>query len=115
MTVGVLQRFDRRGRLGVPVVGRAGCLRADDAHRCALGIGGHGALGADREAKIDRAGDDRLQRLARPRRVDDFEVDAVLLEDAGLLAEIRNRRVPVAALADGELEEIGGVGRRADA
>jgi hypothetical protein len=37
----------------------------------------------------------------------------VLLEDAGLLAEIRNRRVPVAALADGELEEIGGVGRRA--
>jgi hypothetical protein len=35
------------------------------------------------------------------------------LKMPAFLAEIRNRRVPVAALADGELEEIGGVGRRA--
>ena len=32
----------------------------------------------------------------------------MLLEDAGLLAEMRDRGVPVAALADGELEVIGG-------
>ena len=62
---------------------------------------------------IDRARDHRLQRLARARRVDDLELDPVFLEDAGLLAEIRDRGIPVAALADGQLEEIGGrSGRR---
>src|SRR5712692_2347909 len=88
VAVGILERFDRRGRLGVPVVRGAGGLGADDAHRRALGKGRHGALGADREAHIGAAGDHRLQRFARARRVDDVELDAVLLEDARLLAEI---------------------------
>ncbi len=83
LAVGVLERLDRRV-LGIPVVGGAGRLRADDAHRRALRIGRHGAERADRETQIDAAGDHRLQRLAAARGVDHLELEAVLLEDAGL-------------------------------
>ena len=51
---------------------------------------------------------DRLQRLAAARGVDHLELEVVLLEDAGLGAEMGDGGVPVAALADGELELIGG-------
>ena len=56
---------------------------------------------------IGAAGDHRLQGLARARGVEDLELDAVLLEDAGLVAEMGDRGVPIAALADGELELVG--------
>src|SRR5262249_34194716 len=49
---GVLERFDRRGGLGVPVVRGAGRLSADDAHRRALGEGRDRAECANREAEI---------------------------------------------------------------
>ncbi len=114
VAVGVGERFDRRRCLGVPVVGSPGRLGTDDAHRRALGIGRHRALRADGEAEIGGAGDHRLQRLARARGVDDLERDTVLLEDAGLLAEIGHRGVPVAALADRDLEEIIGCGWQRD-
>ena len=59
------------------------------------------------------ARDHRLQRLARARGVEQFELDAVLLEDAGLVAEMRDRGVPVAALADGHLDHVVGAKREA--
>ena len=62
------------GFLGVPVVGRAGCLRADDAHRCAFGIGRHGSERADGEAEIDATANNRLQGLAAAGRVDHLEL-----------------------------------------
>src|SRR5262249_42854294 len=61
-------------------------------------------------AEVDSASDNRLQRLAAARGVDHFEFDAILLEDAGLGAEVSDGGVPIAALADGELEEIVGAG-----
>src|SRR5260221_261102 len=66
--------------------------------------------GGDRKADVNSAADDRLQRLAAARGVDHLKLDAVLLEDAGLGAELGDGGVPIAALPDGELEEIVGVG-----
>jgi len=56
----------------------------------------------------------RLQRLAAAGCVDHLQLDAVLLEDAGLGAELRDGGIPVAALPDGELDEIVGAGRRGE-
>ena len=108
--IGQLLEFGRG--LGIPIIGRPGRLRPDDAHRCALGVGRHRPQGTDCEAKIDRAGDHRLQRFTAAGGVNHLQGDAVLLEDAGLGAELRNRRVPVAALPDGELEEVVSACRR---
>ncbi len=101
LVVGVLQRLDRRIRLHIPVeIVGAGRLGADHAHRRALGIGAEHAHHAGGDAEIDAAGDHRLLGLARAVGVDDLELEAVLLEDAGELADLRDRGVPVAALAD---------------
>src|SRR5258708_658652 len=84
-------------------IGRTRRLGPDDAHRRPLGIGRDRAERADGQPQIDAAGDDRLQRLARAGRIDHLELEAVLLEDAGLGTELGNRGVPVAALPDGDL------------
>src|SRR5262249_472502 len=52
----------------------------------------------------------RLQRLTRARGVEQLELEVVLLEDAGLGAEMRDRGVPVAALPDSQLELVLGRG-----
>src|SRR5262249_31762216 len=74
--------------------------------RRTLSVGAHGTLGADRDTDIGRTGDHRLQRLARARGVQEFELEVVLLEDAGLAAKMGNCGVPVATLADGELQLV---------
>src|SRR6185295_6929926 len=61
---------------------------------------------ADRQSEINAAGDDRLQGLAAAGRVDHLELQTMLLEDSGLVAEVGNGRIPVAALANGHLHEI---------
>ena len=48
----------------------------------------------------------RLLRLAAALRPEDLENEAVLLEDAGALADLRDRRVPVAALPGGDLQRV---------
>src|SRR4029079_7241390 len=67
---------------------------------------------ADRQSEIDAAGDDRLQGLAASGRVDHLELQTMLLEDSGLVAEVGNGRIPVAALANGHLHEIISKGSR---
>ncbi len=109
LVVGILQRLDRRIRLHVPVqIAGASGLGADDAHRRAFGIGAEHAHDTRGDADIDAAGDDRLLRLAGALRVDHLKHEAVLLEDAGALADLRHRGVPIAALADGELHGVFG-------
>ena len=91
----------------VPVeIGRAGRLRADDAHRRALRVRRQHAHDARRDADVDAAGDHGLLRLAAALRPEDLEHEAVLLEDAGTLADFRDRRVPVAALPGRDLERV---------
>ena len=58
---------------------------------------------------IDAVGDHRLQRLGAALRVEQFERQAVLLEDALVLAELGDRLLPAAALADGDLEVVVGL------
>ncbi len=67
---------------------------------------------AGADADIDAARDHDLDRLAASLRVEGFEHEAVLLEDAGVLAELRDALLPAAALADGDLERILGAGTR---
>ena len=90
----------------VPVIGGAGGFRADDAHRRALGVSADRADGADRKADIDAVGDRPAAGSRRCRTCRSFEIEAVLLENAGLVAEMRDRGVPIAALADGELHLV---------
>ena len=109
----VLQAFDLGIGLHVPVqVAGAGERRRQDAHRRALGEGAHDAGGADAGADIGRAGDHRLDGFAGALRADILQHQAVLLEDAGVLAERRRLVFPVVDLADRELERVLG-GRRA--
>ena len=101
LAVGILQRLDRRIRLHIPVeVIGAGRLGADHAHRRALRIGAEHAHHAGGDADIDAARNHRLLGLARAIGVDDLQLQAVFLEDAGELADFGHRGVPVAALAD---------------
>ena len=101
LVVGVLERLDRGIRLHIPVkVIGARCFRADHAHGRAFGIGAEHAHDTGGNADIDAARNHRLLRLARAIGVDDLQLQAMFLEDAGELADFRHRSVPVAALAD---------------
>jgi hypothetical protein len=76
---------------------RSGGARPDDAYGRALAVGAQAAEQSRAEPDVDRAGDDHLQRLAAALGVEDVEVEAMLLEDAGLLAELGDRTLPAAA------------------
>ena len=54
------------------------------------------------------AGHDDLHRLAAALRVEDFQVEAVLLEDAGLLAELGDGAFPAAADRRRDLQGLRG-------
>src|SRR5262249_26029473 len=69
---------------------------------------------AGRHADVGTAGNDRLLGLAAARRVEALQLEPVAREDAGLGADFGNRAVPQAALADRELEHLGGVCLRTD-
>ena len=75
-------------------------------------VGAEAAEHPGAEADVDRAGDDDLQRLAAALGVEDVEIEAVLLEDAGLLAELGDGAFPAAADRRGDLERFGGKRRR---
>ena len=66
------------------------------------------------DRNIDAAGDHRLDRFRACRRIEDIEIEAVLLENAAALAEFGNAGIPGAFLRDGHLERVVG-GRGADA
>ena len=51
-----------------------------------------------------------MQRLGAALGVEQFERQAVLLEDALVLAELGDRLLPAAALADGDLQVVVGPG-----
>src|SRR5439155_26476599 len=61
-------------------------------------------------ADVDAVRDDRLLRFTTALRVQDFEDEAMLLEDPCPLSHLRDRRIPVAALACSELERVFGAG-----
>ena len=104
----VLDRLDRRIRLHVPVeVAGAGEGRQQDAHR--------------RAALRTRASRRRRRRRRRDRREpeitawmvspapcvpNDLDLEIVLLEDAGVLAERRRLVLPVVDLADRDLQRV---------
>jgi hypothetical protein len=56
---------------------------------------------------VDRAGNDDLHRLAASLGIEDVEIEAVLLEYAGLLAKLGDRPLPAAANRRGDLERLG--------
>src|SRR6185312_14512710 len=75
-----------------------------------LGEGAHDARSADAGADIGRAGNHRLDGLARALGADVFQHQPVLLEDAGVLPQRRRLVFPVIDLPDRELERV--LGRR---
>ena len=103
----VLERLDRRIRLHIPVeIAGAGEGRQQDAHRRALREGAHHAGDADAGAEIGAAGNDRLDGLARALRAERLDLQIVLLEDAGVLAERRRLVLPVVDLADRDFQRV---------
>ena len=103
----VLEGLDRRIRLHVPVeIAGAGEGRQQHAHRRALGEGAHHARDADARAEIGRARHHRLNGLARALRAERLDLEIVLLEDAGVLAERRRLVLPVVDLPDRDLQRV---------
>ena len=104
---GILERADRRSGGHVPVeVAGAGDARRDDPHRGALGERSHHRAGPRRDPDVDAAGDHRLHRLPAPVGIEELQIDAVVAEDAGALADRGDAGVPVAGRADRELERF---------
>jgi hypothetical protein len=83
---------------------------ADHADRRALGVGAERAQRADRDADVDRAGDHRGQRLAAALGVEHLELEAALLEEALLLADLGHLVVESPAGANGDFQCV--VGKR---
>jgi hypothetical protein len=78
----------------------------DHPDRGALGEGAEGVEGADPGADVGAAGDHRLLRLARARSVENFQLEPMLLEEAGILPELGERVLPGAGQAPGNLQPI---------
>ena len=63
-------------------------------------------MGTGTDADVDAAGEHDLDGLAAALGVEHVEREAMLLEDAGVLAELRHALLPAAALPDRDLERI---------
>ena len=92
----------------VPCYNEAACL---DLLHARISSAAQSAVGGDYEIVLinDGSRDDSwsvMQRLAAAGGVENLQHKPVLLEDAGLLPEMGNRRVPAAALADGDFELV---------
>lgn len=85
----------------------AGRFRADDPHRHAFGIGRHHAENAIGHGDVDAAGDYRRERRGAAFGVENFYVEAGLLEVALLEPDIDEGAVPEAALRDRDLQGFG--------
>ena len=105
--------LNRANRHGV-VAGATGTGKTVTLQILAQGFSDAGVPVFAADVKGDLSGvcmpGDRLERFAATAGVDHLEVDAVLLEDSGRVAELRDRGVPVGALADSELDETVGAG-----
>src|ERR1700746_1049546 len=86
----------------------SGRFRPDDAHRRALGVGAHDAERAGGDADVDAAGDHRLHRLRGAACEQQLEVEVMLAENVGALAQRGRRPVPYFALPDSKLERVRG-------
>ena len=107
MPIGVTECLDVR-ILGIPIVSSTSRLRPNDAHRSALRVGCNGAVGANRQSEVDAARDNGLKGFSSPRRVYPLELETVLLENAGLVAKMGDRGIPIAPLAKGHFNEVVG-------
>ena len=105
LAVDVLDRLDGRVCLHIPIIGSAGHIRPDHPHRGAFGVGAQHSDRANAHSHVGAARRDGRFDLAIS-SVDHVEVDSVLREDAGRLAELRWRRLPSPALGGGELEQV---------
>jgi len=104
---------DRGVRFDVPGdVAHSGEAAAEDAHRRALAERLHDADGADPDADVGGAGNHRLQSLARALGAEILQHEAVLPEDAGLLAEDRRLLRPGLHLSDRDFQRVLGVHQR---
>ena len=63
-------------------------------------------MGTGTDADVDAAGEHDLDGLTAALGVEHVEREAMLLEDAGVLAEFRHALLPAAALPDRDLERI---------
>ncbi len=86
-------------------------FRSDDADRRALGVSAHDAERAGGDADVDAAGDHRLHRLAAAAGEQQLEIEVVLAENAGALAQRGRSPVPYFALPDRNLELVRGESR----
>src|SRR5215471_3002038 len=105
--VEVLDLLDRRASGNVPVeIGGADDLAADDADRRALGERAECGRDARSGREVDAAGDQCLDRFGPGRRVENLELQPMLLEDASAQPELGNAGVPRPALRHRELEHV---------
>src|SRR5262249_21381147 len=87
----------------------------DHAHRRALGKSAEGVERADPGPDIGAARDHRLLRLAGALGVEDVEHERVLLEEAGILPELRERVLPGPGEPGGDAQPVLRDGRRGQA
>src|SRR6185436_19921753 len=80
--------------------------RADHPDRSAFGECAEDRMSTGPDADVDAAGEHDLDGLAAALGVEHVEREAMLLEDAGVLAELRHALLPAAALPDRDLERI---------
>src|SRR5262249_48207381 len=105
LAIDVLDRLDWRIRLIIRIIAVTGRTRPDHPHRGAFGVGAQHSDRANAPSHIGVAR--RNGRFDLPiSSIDHVEVDSVLREDAGRLAELRWRRLPSPALGGGELEQV---------
>jgi hypothetical protein len=107
----IFEGVDRRGRRHVPeqVVG-AGHGRGDRSNGRALCKRTQDRGRSGRNGNVGAAGNERLHGLAAAGCIERLDLETVFSKDAFALAEIRNRRLPIALLRD---EHLDGVLRKA--
>ncbi len=112
-SVASFETLDRR--IGADVekdIAGAGEIRAQRADRRALGERAQHTLGTDIDTEVGASRDHRLHGLTRAGGTEVLQLDAVLLEDTGLLAEDRHLSAPYLQLPYGDLEPVLGARRR---
>src|SRR4029079_1860648 len=90
----------------------AGLGRADHPHRGALGEGAERAEKADRYADLGAVGDHHLDGFTAALGVQNIEREPMLLEEAGVLAELSDKGLAHPAGANRDLEMVLGARRR---
>jgi len=109
---GIGKRLDRGIRNHKPIgIGRADHGAGDDAHWSALGKTANRGLDATAACDIHAAGNHGLVRLGATLGVEDLDHDAASLKNAGALAKLGDRSIPLAPLRHCYFQEVVGAGR----